>query len=97
MSDMLANTSGIAIKDHYSSIDLCDAALIAACDLLKPGGNFICKFYTGKEDALLEKRFRKVFHKVLRYKPQACRDESKETYMIGMRKRQNVNKVDVFS
>lgn len=93
----LANTSGIATKDHYSSLDLCDAALIAACDLLKPGGNFICKFYTGKEDTLLEKKFKKVFHKVLRYKPQACRDESKETYMIGMRKRQNVDKVDVFS
>lgn len=92
----MANTSGLAIKDHSQSIDLCDAALITAIDLLKPHGNFVCKLYSGKEDRLLESRIKKVFRRVHRFKPQASRNESKEFYFVGIDKNADVDKVEVF-
>lgn len=93
----MANTTGLALKDHYQSIDLCDAALVTAVDLLKPHGHFVCKLYTGKEDKLFEKRLRKVFKRVNRFKPLACRDESKEVYFVGRDKRDVVDKIEVFT
>ncbi|GCE99234.1 2' O-ribose methyltransferase [Zygosaccharomyces mellis] len=96
ISDMMANTSGISIRDHYQSIDLADAALVTAIDLLRPGGNFVCKLYTGKEDRLFEKRLRKVFQRVNRFKPAASRDESKELYFVGLGKKDSIDKLDVF-
>lgn len=92
----MANTTGVAIKDHYMSMDLCDAALVCAIDLLKPGGKFVCKLYTGKEDLLLENRLKKVFKEVQRVKPMACRDESKESYFVGTNKKDKVDKIKVF-
>ncbi|SCU80838.1 LAME_0B04742g1_1 [Lachancea meyersii CBS 8951] len=94
--DRMANTSGIAVKDHSMSMDLCDAALVAAIDLLKPGGSFVCKLYTGEEDKLLENRLKRVFKDVQRFKPSACRNESKEIYFIGLKKKKGVNKFEVF-
>ncbi|SCU98970.1 LAFA_0G21154g1_1 [Lachancea sp. 'fantastica'] len=94
--DRMANTTGIAIKDHFMSMDLCDAALVAAIDLLKPGGSFVCKLYTGEEDKLLEERLKRVFRDVQRFKPSASRNESKELYFIGLGKKKDVNKLDVF-
>ncbi|SCV01176.1 LAMI_0G09824g1_1 [Lachancea mirantina] len=93
----MANTSGLAIRDHVMSMDLCDAALIAAIDLLKPGGSFVSKLYTGEEDELLEKRMKMVFSTVHRYKPQSSRNESKELYFVGLKKRSQVDKLRVFS
>lgn len=92
----LANTSGIAIRDHLQSIDLCDAALITAIELLKPGGSFICKLYTGKEEKSFEKRLNNTFQQVVRIKPISSRNESKEIYFVGKNKRQNLDKLDVF-
>lgn len=71
--------------------------MILAIDLLKPGGSFICKFYTGPDDAGLEYRLRKTFTKVFRDKPDACRPESKECYFIGLGKLDDIDKVEIFS
>lgn len=93
----MANTSGVAIRDHYQSIDLADAALVTAIDLLRSRGNFVCKLYTGKEDKLFEKRLKKVFQRVSRFKPAASRGESKELYFVGIGKRESIDKLDVFT
>ncbi|ODQ78020.1 hypothetical protein BABINDRAFT_9627 [Babjeviella inositovora NRRL Y-12698] len=93
----LANTTGILFKDHLSSMDLCDAALILCIDLLRSGGNFVCKFYTGKEDGLLEKRLKRVFKRVIREKPVASNAESKEYYFVCLGKKPGATKIDVFS
>jgi 21S rRNA (uridine2791-2'-O)-methyltransferase len=68
-----------------------------AIDLLKPRGSFVCKFYTGTEDAGLEKRLKKVFDKVKRYKPEASRQESKELYFVCQNKKNDIDKMKVFS
>ncbi|KAI5462741.1 FtsJ-like methyltransferase-domain-containing protein [Mariannaea sp. PMI_226] len=69
----LMNTSGNNFRDHAGSMDLCNAALRFASDTLRPGGHFVCKFYQGAEDKLLEKKLRSLFTKVYREKPESSR------------------------
>lgn len=69
----MMNTSGNTFRDHAGSMDLCHAALEFASETLRPGGHFVCKFYQGGEDKVLEKRLRKIFAKVVREKPESSR------------------------
>ncbi|KAI2896939.1 hypothetical protein CBS63078_8085 [Aspergillus niger] len=84
LSDMMMNTSGISFKDHAGSMDLCHAALQLSQEVLRTGGHFVCKFYQGAEDKALEEQLRKLFRKVHRLKPESSRNESKESYFIGL-------------
>lgn len=94
----MANTTGLAIKDHAMSMDLCDAALITAIDLLKKDGSFVIKFFTGEDDKMLESRLNQVFKSVKRFKPKACRLESKECYFVCMKKKEyEVDKIKLFT
>lgn len=92
ISDMMANTSGIKDNDHFASMDLCDGAIILSCSLLKKKGSLVMKYYSGREDQLLLEKLQKMFHKVYRMKPEACRNELKELYFIGVNKK--CDKVD---
>ncbi|PQK13373.1 hypothetical protein BB8028_0004g03040 [Beauveria bassiana] len=87
LSDMLMNTSGVPFRDHAGSMDLCNAALLFAEQTLKAGGHFVCKFYQGSEDNLLEQRLRNMFSKVYREKPESSRNESKEAFFVGLRRK----------
>lgn len=53
--------------------DLCRAALEFSFETLKTGGHFVCKFYQGAEDKMLEKALKALFHKVHREKPESSR------------------------
>lgn len=98
LSDMMANTSGIKDNDHYASMDLCDGVLVLLCQLLQKDGNLVMKFYTGKEDVLMKNKLQKVFRKVHMMKPQACRNELREMYFIGLKKKaSNLLIRDIFS
>lgn len=93
----MANTSGLSVRDHGMSMDLCDAALIVAIDLLRKGGKLVMKFFTGDSDKNLEKRLRLVFNKVHRFKPKASHTSSKECYFVCLGKKENyVDKLQVF-
>ncbi len=50
----------------------------------------MCKFYQGGEDQALEARLKKLFEKVYRIKPDSSRKESKEAYLVGLRRRPGV-------
>ncbi|GLA56530.1 2' O-ribose methyltransferase [Aspergillus tubingensis] len=84
LSDMMMNTSGISFKDHAGSMDLCHAALQFSQEVLRTGGHFVCKFYQGAEDKALEEQLRELFRKVHRLKPESSRNESKESFFIGL-------------
>lgn len=56
--------------------DLCYAALSFASDTLKADGNFVCKFYQGKEDKALETKLKQMFRRVCREKPESSRSVS---------------------
>ncbi|CAK7219635.1 2' O-ribose methyltransferase [Sporothrix curviconia] len=71
----MMNTSGNVFRDHAGSMDLCYAALEFASDTLRPGGHFVCKFYQGGEDKVLEKRLKKMFARVVREKPESSRSD----------------------
>lgn len=43
---------------------------------MRPGGHFVCKFYQGSEDKLLERKLKMMFAKVHREKPEASRTVS---------------------
>lgn len=96
LSDMMANTSGIKDNDHFASMELCDGAIILSCEFLKPGGSLIMKFYTGKEDVLLWSKMERMFERVYRSKPDACRGELREMYVLGIKRRGDVSIRDVF-
>ncbi|TKA83268.1 hypothetical protein B0A55_00805 [Friedmanniomyces simplex] len=86
----MMNTSGMAFRDHAGSMDLCLATLEFAYDSLATGGNFLCKFYQGGEDHAFEARLKKLFEKVYRIKPDSSRKESKEAYLVGLRRRPGI-------
>ncbi|KAK3070060.1 2' O-ribose methyltransferase [Teratosphaeriaceae sp. CCFEE 6253] len=88
----MMNTSGMAFRDHAGSMDLCLAALDFAFDTLATGGNLLCKFYQGAEDAAFEQRLKKLFEKVHRIKPDSSRKESREAYLVGLRRRPGIEK-----
>ncbi|OLN86320.1 rRNA methyltransferase 2, mitochondrial [Colletotrichum chlorophyti] len=86
----MMNTSGMAFRDHAGSMDLCDAALQFASDTLRNNGHFVCKFYQGSEDKLLEKKLRSLFVKVFREKPDSSRSDSREAYFVALKRKGNV-------
>lgn len=83
LSDMAAPTTGHASTDHLRIIALAEAAADFACDVLAPGGVFLCKVFQGGTErallALLKERFRQVRH----VKPPASRSESAELYVLA--------------
>ena len=87
MSDMMANTLGIKDNDHLASMELCEGALMLAGITLKTNGALVMKFYTGREERQLEEKCKRMFRKVHRVKPSACRPELREMYLVCRQKR----------
>ncbi|KAL8855635.1 MAG: hypothetical protein Q9178_007724 [Gyalolechia marmorata] len=93
----MMNTSGINFRDHAGSMDLCDAALRFAFDTLRSGGHFVCKFYQGAEDKALEARLKILFSKLYRDKPESSRSESKESFFVGLRRKEDISSTELFN
>ena len=83
LSDMAPATTGRKDVDAARSVALCDAALQAACRLLKPGGHFVCKIFQGSEFKPFELKVKTKFKQHAIFKPESCRKASKEIYIIG--------------
>lgn len=83
MSDMAPNISGVDAADQAASMYLVELALDMACQVLKPGANFLAKVFHGEgyEDYL--KALRSRFDKVIVRKPSASRPRSREVYVLG--------------
>jgi 23S rRNA (uridine2552-2'-O)-methyltransferase len=84
VSDMASPATGHRETDHLRVIGLCEAALEFACEVLNPGGTFICKVLRGGTERLLLETIKKRFGKVMHMKPPASRSDSSEMYVIGM-------------
>ncbi|HML44468.1 MAG: RlmE family RNA methyltransferase [Hyphomicrobium zavarzinii] len=83
LSDMAAPTVGHAKTDHLRIMMLAEAAAHFACDVLAPGGAFLCKVFQGGTERdlldLLKQRFTTVRH----VKPPASRSDSAELYVLA--------------
>lgn len=84
LSDMAPNTSGVRNVDQARSLELCQQVLNIAEKHLKPGGHLVMKLFEGPDAQQIEKRMAGLFSQVKRYKPEAVRKGSFETYFVGL-------------
>ena len=54
--------------------------------LLKPGGNFVVKLLEGAGITEYTSQLRKCFAKVKHVRPEATRQNSREVYLIGLKR-----------
>lgn len=85
--DAAPPTTGNRVIDTSRSTGLVELAIFYAEKMLKPGGNFVVKIFQGGDQQALLKKMREIFTSARGFKPEACRNESFETYLIGLNKK----------
>ena len=84
LSDMAAQGTGHARTDHLRIMGLAEAAIEFACEVLTPGGAFVCKVFQGGTERELLDRLKRNFAKVKHVEPPASRAESAELYVVAL-------------
>jgi 23S rRNA (uridine2552-2'-O)-methyltransferase len=87
LSDMAPATTGRKDVDAARSFDLCTMALTTAETLLRPSGHFVCKIFQGNEFNQFQKSVKLKFKTCKIFKPESCRKQSKEIYIIAKGKK----------
>ena len=83
LSDMAAQGTGHARTDHLRIMGLAEAAVEFACEVLAPGGAFLCKVFQGGTERDLLDLLRRAFTSVKHVKPPASRTDSAELYVLA--------------
>lgn len=83
LSDMAAQGTGHTRTDHLRIMGLAEAAVEFACEVLEPGGAFVCKVLQGGTERELLEQLKRAFATVRHIKPPASRAESAELYVVG--------------
>lgn len=91
LSDMAPDTMGNKFTDAARSFHLASAALELALALLKPGGHFVCKIFQGEDFQNFTNMVKAGFSRCKIFKPETCRKDSRETYVIGFSKKENTH------
>lgn len=86
ISDMAPATTGRKDVDAIRSFELCRMALDTALKNLAFQGNFVCKIFQGNEFKTFEQEVKAAFKECRVFKPESCRKQSKEIYIIGKEK-----------
>jgi 23S rRNA (uridine2552-2'-O)-methyltransferase len=87
LSDMAPATTGRKDVDAFRSFELCRMALETVDRFLMEKGHFVCKIFQGNDFARFEKQVKKRFAECRVFKPESCRKQSKEIYIIAKQKR----------
>jgi 23S rRNA (uridine2552-2'-O)-methyltransferase len=82
LSDMAANTSGNKTLDTYRTGELCLSAMSLAKKILSQEGVFLSKIFMGSIFKEINEKAKKSFKKVVIYKPESSKKESKEIYIF---------------
>lgn len=85
--DAAPKTTGNKTVDTLRSKGLVEMAIYYAETMLKTGGNFCVKIFQNGDQGELLKKMRTIFTSAKGFKPQACRSESFETFLIGVGKK----------
>ena len=85
--DAAPKTTGNRTVDTARSEQLVEMAVWYAQAMLKSGGNFAVKIFQNGDQQRILKSMREIFESAKGFKPEACRTESFETYLIGVNKR----------
>lgn len=83
ISDMAPSTTGQKEQDHFQIMQLAEEALHVADKVLRNGGTFCCKIFSGGDEVDFRKDLESSFLKVKGFKPAASRKGSKEIYYIA--------------
>ncbi|KKP40555.1 MAG: 50S rRNA methyltransferase [Candidatus Peregrinibacteria bacterium GW2011_GWF2_33_10] len=86
-SDAAPNTSGIHEVDCSKSEEICLQVLEIAKKYLRKNGSLIMKIFQGEDYGKVVNQTKEIFDRVTCFKPKACRDRSREIYIIGFRKK----------
>ena len=92
LSDISPNKTGNKVTDQYIFYDLVTSILEFSKIALINDGKIIIKVFHGLGFEDFTKDCRETFETVKFFKPNACRKDSKETYMIGQNIRYNSKK-----
>ncbi len=87
LSDMAPGTTGRKDVDALRSFELCNMALKIADDCLLQNGNFVCKIFQGNDFNVFQKNVKSKFKACKIFKPESCRKQSKEIYIIAKGKK----------
>ena len=83
ISDMAPNISGLKAVDQPRAMHLAELALEMAEKVLKQGGDFLVKIFTGEGLDEYKKVLRPAFEKIIVRKPDASRPRSREIYLLA--------------
>jgi len=83
LSDMSPDISGCYSVDQARSAWLCECALGAVEQVLRPGGCFICKIFEGQDTKTFLNAVKRQFQVVKTFSPEASRKSSSEVYIIA--------------
>ena len=83
LSDAAPATTGSRIVDQGASEAIVEAVVDYALASLAPGGALVAKIFQGGAETALLKRLRGCFAQAKGFKPEACRSESFETYLVA--------------
>ena len=81
ISDMAANTTGNKSLDSIRTNQLCAEVVKFSTKVLKPNGVLVSKLFMGSDFLEVKELAKSRFKKVEFFKPEASRNESKETYL----------------
>ncbi|MBC8439088.1 MAG: RlmE family RNA methyltransferase [Deltaproteobacteria bacterium] len=87
LSDMAPSTTGRKEVDALKSFELCNMALKVADNFLLQNGNFVCKIFQGNDFNEFQKNVKSKFKDSKIFKPDSCRKQSKEIYIIAKGKK----------
>lgn len=87
LSDMAPKTSGVKIRDHALSADLCLHALAVAKDHLKKGGAMVVKLFDGEDSMTVRNEIEKSFTTLKLFRPESTRQASMEIYLVATGKK----------
>lgn len=85
-SDLAPKTTGIPFVDGGASLDLNLQVLEVAREYLRKGGNLVMKILPGFNEGDLVGRARKLFRLVKKFRPDAIRKSSGESYIVCLGK-----------
>ena len=83
LSDLSPRLSGIRDADLSRALELTRWALHIACAVLKPGGCFVAKTFTGGEVSSLATDIQARFRSLQRSRVEASRKGSSEIYLVA--------------
>ena len=87
LCDAAPATTGSRLIDTARSSALVEQALAYAQNVLKTGGNCAVKIFQGEDRHMLSNKMKTLFDAVRTFKPEACRSESFEMYLIGLNRK----------